>query len=137
MPAESDLHSLYNSDVFRSFIAQLVGEQALFEYADPLSPINVHCAVEGQELNWHFDNSEFSIILLLQAPLAGCEFEYLRDAEKSDMNFSGVQAVIEGKCFWLSLALWCCFVDETLCIALLQCKAREIAFWWFWRIIPS
>jgi len=48
-----------------------VGEQALFEYADPLSSINVHYAGEGQELNWHFDNSEFAITLLLQAPLAG------------------------------------------------------------------
>ncbi|HBM69613.1 MAG TPA: arpA protein, partial [Rhodobacteraceae bacterium] len=74
--------------------------QALFEYADPLSSINVHYAGEGQELNWHFDNSEFAITLLLQAPLAGGEFEYLRDlrdAEKGDMNFSGVQAVVEGK----------------------------------------
>ena len=100
VPAGSGLHCLYNSDVFRSFIAQLVGEQALFEYADPLSSINVHYAGEGQELNWHFDNSEFAITLLLQAPLAGGEFEYLRDlrdAEKGDMNFSGVQAVVEGK----------------------------------------
>jgi len=37
VPAGSGLHSLYNSHVFRGFIAQLVGEQALFEYADPLS----------------------------------------------------------------------------------------------------
>ena len=100
VPAGSGLHSLYNSHVFRGFIAQLVGGQALFEYADPLSSINVHYAGEGQELNWHFDNSEFAITLLLQAPLAGGDFEYLRDlrdAENDDMNFSGVQAVVEGK----------------------------------------
>ena len=60
----------------------------------------MHYAGEGQELNWHFDNSGFAITLLSQASLAGGEFEYmrdLRDAEKGDMNFSGVQAVVEGK----------------------------------------
>ena len=43
----------------------------------------------GKELNWHFDNSEFAITLLLQAPEAGGVFEYvrdLRDAEAGDMN---------------------------------------------------
>ena len=100
VPQNSHLHTVYDADIFRQFIATVVGEKTLYEYADPLSSINVHFASEGQELNWHFDNSEFAITLLLQAPLAGGEFEYLRDlrdAEKGDMNFSGVQAVVEGK----------------------------------------
>ena len=78
----------------------MVGEKTLYEYADPLSSINVHFASEGQELNWHFDNSEFAITLLLQSPKAGGKFEYvknLRCAEQNDMNYAGVEAVLDEK----------------------------------------
>ena len=84
----------------RKFIATIVGEPALYEYADPLSSINVHYADEGQELGWHFDNSEFAITLLLQAPQSGGQFEYvrdLRDAEAGEMNFASVASVLDGE----------------------------------------
>ena len=77
----------------------MVGEDALHEYADPLSSINVHYAGEGQELGWHFDNSAFAVTLLLQAPEDGGAFQYvrdLRDAANGEMNFDGVAAVLDG-----------------------------------------
>jgi predicted 2-oxoglutarate/Fe(II)-dependent dioxygenase YbiX len=92
--------TIYNSAEFQSFIAAVVGEDALYPYADPLSSVNVHYANDGQELNWHFDNSEFAITLLLQSPKAGGDFEYvkdLRDADAGDMNYDGVSAVVEGR----------------------------------------
>jgi predicted 2-oxoglutarate/Fe(II)-dependent dioxygenase YbiX len=92
--------AIYNSAEFQSFIAAVVGENALYPYADPLSSVNVHYANDGQELNWHFDNSEFAITLLLQSPQAGGVFEYvknLRDADAGDMNYDGVSAVVEGR----------------------------------------
>ena len=100
VPQNSHLHTVYNADIFRQFIATVVGEKTLYEYADPLSSINVHFASEGQELNWHFDNSEFAITLLLQSPKAGGKFEYvknLRRAEQNDMNYAGVEAVLDEK----------------------------------------
>jgi hypothetical protein len=60
----------------------------------------VHYADEGQELGWHFDNSEFAITLLLQAPHSGGQFQYvrdLRDATAGEMNFTGVAAVLDGE----------------------------------------
>ena len=60
----------------------------------------MHYADEGQELGWHFDNSEFAITLLLQAPQSGGQFEYvrdLRDAEAGEMNFASVAAVLDGE----------------------------------------
>ena len=60
----------------------------------------MHYAGAGKELNWHFDNSEFAITLLLQAPEAGGVFEYvrdLRDAEAGDMNYAGVEALLDGR----------------------------------------
>ena len=100
VPQKSHLHTVYNADIFRQFIATVVGEKKLYEYADPLSSINVHFASKGQELNWHFDNSEFAITLLLQSPKAGGKFEYVKDlrrAEQNDMNYAGVEAVLNEK----------------------------------------
>jgi hypothetical protein len=100
VPENSPLTMIYNAPEFQSFIASVVGEDALYPYADPLSSINVHYANEGQELNWHFDNSEFAITLLLQSPDAGGVFEYvkdLRNSEAGDMNFEGVSAVVDGR----------------------------------------
>jgi len=63
VPNGSPLKALYNDDDFQSFIAEVVGEEALYPYADPLSAVNIHYAKEGQELGWHFDNSSFAITL--------------------------------------------------------------------------
>jgi hypothetical protein len=100
IPGKSGLRIIYDAPEFRKFIATIVGESALYEYADPLSSINVHYADEGQELGWHFDNSEFAITLLLQAPKSGGQFEYvrdLRDSEAGEVNFDGVAAVLDGE----------------------------------------
>ena len=99
VPAGSGLHTIYDAPSFRRFLAQVVGEAALHEYADPLSSINVHYASEGQELGWHFDNSAFAVTLLLQEPEEGGEFQYvrdLRDADEGEMNFDGVADVLDG-----------------------------------------
>ena len=96
---DSPLRHIYDDPIFRQFIAQVVGVPALYPYADPLSSINIHYAPEGKELGWHFDNSEFAITLLLQAPEAGGEYHYikdLRDSEAGEMNFEGVEAALSG-----------------------------------------
>lgn len=96
--ADSPLRQLYNDALFQRFLCDVLGETALYPYADPLSSINVHYAPDGQELGWHFDNSSFAITLLLQKPRAGGLFQYvknLRDADAGEMNFDGVAAVLD------------------------------------------
>lgn len=96
--AESPLRQLYNDELFKSFLCDVLGETALYPYADPLSSINLHYAPDGQELGWHFDNSSFAITLLVQKPRAGGIFQYvkdLRDADAGEMNFDGVAAVLD------------------------------------------
>lgn len=100
MPQDSALRTLYDSELFRSFLCDVLGEEALYDYADPLSSINLHFAEQGQELGWHFDNSSFSITLMVQPPEAGGQFEYverMRNADAGEMNFDGVGAVLDGK----------------------------------------
>jgi hypothetical protein len=97
--AESPLRVLYDSEIFREFLCSVLDETSLYEYADPLSSINLNYAETGQELGWHFDNSSFSITLMIQKPEKGGIFEYvgdLRDADKGEMNFDGVDEVLNG-----------------------------------------
>jgi len=100
VPASSPLRTLYHDPEVRAFLCTVLGERALFEYADPLSSINIHYAETGQELGWHFDNSSFAITLMIQPAEQGGQFEYVsavRDADCGDMNYDGVGAVLDGR----------------------------------------
>jgi hypothetical protein len=99
IPEDSYLKTIYKSNIFKKFIANLVDEKVLYEYEDPLSSINVHYASEGQELGWHFDNSSFAVTLLLQKPIGGGVFEYFKDvrnSEKADFAFEKVESIVQG-----------------------------------------
>jgi len=98
--AGSSLRTLYNSPLFREFLCDVLRERALFEYADPLSSINIHYASEGHELGWHFDNSSFAITLMIEQPQRGGRFEFIRsirNADDGEMNFDAVAEVLDGK----------------------------------------
>ena len=97
IPSNSPLHRLYNDAQFRLFLCRVLGEEKLYEYADPLSSINLHYADEGQELGWHFDNSSFAITLLIQKPDGGGVFEYVKDVENTNRekkNYDLVEAIL-------------------------------------------
>ena len=101
VPSDSALRALYNSNDFKSFLCNVLGEKALYKYDDNLSSINIHYARDGQELGWHFDNSSFAITLLIQKPEAGGEFEYVRDfrnSKNNDNNYDQVLDLINGQC---------------------------------------
>lgn len=100
IPDESALKALYDSSDFREFLCDVLGETELHEYADDLSSINLHYARDGQELGWHFDNSSFAITLMIQRPIGGGEFEYVRDvrhAASGENNYATVADVLDGK----------------------------------------
>ncbi len=99
IPQQSYLHQLYDNYTFRDFLCDVLGEQQLYEYSDPLSSVNLHYASEGQELGWHYDNSSFAITLMIQAPKAGGVFEYVkdvRDADNNEMNYTFSGEVLDG-----------------------------------------
>ena len=84
IPSRSFLKALYYDPIFQKFLQEVLQVKKLYPYEDPLSSINVHYASEGQELGWHFDNSEFAITLLLQRPEDGGVFEYVPSVRDSD-----------------------------------------------------
>ena len=108
IPPSSMLHTLYDDPSFRNFLCAVLDEAALYEYADPLSSINLHYASTGQELGWHFDNSSFAITLLIEKPMGGGQFEYVkdvRDADAGEMNYELAGRVLDGSVPTQSLAM--------------------------------
>ena len=99
IPADSALRELYYDEAFQKFLCGVLRIDAIYPYADDVSSINVHFADEGRELGWHFDNSSFAITLLIQKPVGGGEFQYVkdvRDADAGDMNFEQTEAILNG-----------------------------------------
>jgi hypothetical protein len=96
----SVLKQIYHHTDFISALCIILGENALFPYADSLSSVNIHYARRGEELNWHFDNSSFAVTLMIQPAISGGAFEYVRDvrdADRDKMGFIHAEAVVDGR----------------------------------------
>jgi hypothetical protein len=97
IPPSTAIWRLYNWDPLTSFIAAATGVERLYRSADPFQALNISVMDEGGCQQWHFDTNEVNITLLLQAPEAGGEFEYvplIRSPENE--NFDAVKRVLDG-----------------------------------------
>lgn len=89
---------LYEWPPFAAFLAATMGKPALYCMDDPIARVNVQTTRVGEALNWHFDRSEFTVTVLLQAPREGGELEYRQNVRSpGDPNFAGVAAVLRGQ----------------------------------------
>ena len=89
------LRRIYEWKGLTGFLAGVMQLPVLHPMADPLACANVMGYYEGEGLNWHFDRSEFTTTLLLQAPGQGGEFQY-RHVLRSDQdpNYEGVARLL-------------------------------------------
>jgi hypothetical protein len=95
---ENALMRLYAWEPFIAFLAACMGKPQLHPMGDPLARVNVMAYSDGQALNWHFDRSEFTTTLLLQAPDRGGAFEYRSDLRSDDdPNYEGVAQLLNGQ----------------------------------------
>ncbi len=94
---DSAVTDIYNWPPLVAFLALTMGKRDLYIMDDPLARINVMAYHAGETLNWHFDRSEFTTTLLLQAPEAGGDFEYRTDLRTAaDPNYDGVAKLLNG-----------------------------------------
>jgi hypothetical protein len=84
IPADNVIRNIYESDEVLSFIRDVLGLHTLYRHADPLAALNLQGFTTGQQLGWHFDRSDFSVTLSLQAASAGGDFEYVRMLRNKD-----------------------------------------------------
>lgn len=92
------VHRIYEYTPLVAFIAHVMEKPQLFVMGDPLARLNVMDYRTGEALNWHFDRSQFTTTLLIQAPEQGGEFEYRSDLRTdTDQNYAGVGRMLCGE----------------------------------------
>jgi hypothetical protein len=98
LPADLPLRVVYESAALTEFVRRVLGKPVLYRSADPLDALEIAVFEPGEELGWHFDNSEFSITLMLQMPDGGGEFQFIQALRSDhDANEQGVLAVLRGE----------------------------------------
>jgi len=96
-PADSPIRRLYEWDELRAFVAAVLGLPEVFPYADPLGALNLAVMGAGDELQWHFDQTDFVVSLALQPAETGGDFEvvpFIRS--EGDERYDAVAAVLAG-----------------------------------------
>jgi len=96
--AGSPLLRLYEWPAFVRFLAATMQMPQLYVMDDAMARVNAMSYHAGQALNWHFDRSEFTTTMLLQAPETGGEFEYRTGLRsEADPNYQGVARLLQGQ----------------------------------------
>jgi hypothetical protein len=76
LPPDFGARRVYESEEVTRFCAAVLGEERLYRSDDPLDGCNMTVYEAGDELGWHFDQSEFSVTLMIQRAERGGDFEY-------------------------------------------------------------
>ena len=93
----SRIGRIYEWQPLIDFLAAAMEKTRLYPMADPLGRLNVMNYRAGERLNWHFDRAEFTITVLLQAPLRGGDFQYRSGLRsEADPNYEGVARLLTG-----------------------------------------
>ncbi len=96
-PPRSPLRRLYEWDPMMEFIAAVLQRGTLYRYADPLGALNLAAMGDGDELQWHFDMTDFVVSLAIQDAEQGGDFlvaPHVRGA--TDECYDRVKAVLDG-----------------------------------------
>jgi hypothetical protein len=97
-PADSILRTLYEADELMAFVAAILGRSPLYRYADPLGALNLAVMEEGDELGWHYDQTDFVVSLAIQPSRAGGEFVSARRIRQpDDERYDEVATVLKGE----------------------------------------
>jgi len=98
VPEGSPTRTLYESDELLGFLGEVLEVDELFRYADPFGALNLSTMRYGDQLAWHFDQTDFVTSIAIAAPERGGAFEVaakVRTAE--DEHYDQVAAVLDGE----------------------------------------
>jgi hypothetical protein len=98
LPEDFGPRRIYASDDVLAFVSVVLKKDVLYRSADPLDGVNMTVYEEGDELGWHFDQSEFSVTLMIQRSETGGDFEYAPNVRTpDDERYDDVRAVLLGE----------------------------------------
>ena len=96
-PSDSIIRRLYEWDPLMEFLAAALGQERLYRYADPLGALNLAVMTDGDQLWWHFDQTDFVVSLALQDAERGGDFEYVpMIRNRDDERYDTVAEVLHG-----------------------------------------
>jgi len=97
VPPSHALRQLFEWDGLMRFVAAALGKERLHRYADPLGALNVAAMKAGDELQWHFDQTDFVVSIALRDAERGGDFEYApRIRSRDDERHDDVRRVLDG-----------------------------------------
>ena len=97
LPLEGVLAQLYQWDGLTEFIGAVLERENSYRSADPLGALSINVFAPGGSHAWHFDESMFTVTLMLQPGDEGGYFEYVPNLRTAaDDNYTGVGRVLDG-----------------------------------------
>ncbi|MGA2837397.1 MAG: 2OG-Fe(II) oxygenase [Acidimicrobiales bacterium] len=97
MPETSALRRLYEWEPLRALVEAILDRGAVHRYADPFGALNLAVMGEGDELQWHFDQTDFVVSLAIQtADDGGCFEVHPRIRSAGDECYDDVAAALAG-----------------------------------------
>ena len=97
IPLSSPLRQLYEFEPLTRFIEAAVNRGHLYPYGDPFGALNLSVMAEGDELQWHYDQTDFVVSLAIQPSDAGGSFDVVPLMRNSnDEHFAAVKALFDG-----------------------------------------
>jgi hypothetical protein len=96
-PLDSPLRRLYEWDPVKDLIEAVLERGRIYRYADPFGALNLAVMGEGDQLQWHFDQTDFVVSLAVQSAEHGGDFEVVpRIRSAQDERYDDVAAVLSG-----------------------------------------
>jgi hypothetical protein len=92
----SPLRQLYEWDPLVELVSAILGRGPLVRYSDPFGALNLAVMGDGDELQWHFDQTDFVVSLAIQTADGGGHFEVaplVRSAD--DERYDDVSEILE------------------------------------------
>ena len=97
IPEDSLLRRIYEWPPLLGLVEAILDRGTLYRYADPFGALNLAVMGEGDELQWHFDQTDFVVSLAIQTAETGGDFEVApRIRTSDDEHYDRVSDVLAG-----------------------------------------
>jgi hypothetical protein len=98
VPADSPLRLLYEWEPLKDLVEAILDRGPLYRYGDPFGALNLAVMGAGDQLQWHFDQTDFVVSLAIQGAEHGGDFEVVpRIREHGDEHYDEVARVLAGR----------------------------------------
>ena len=96
LPQQGALCRLYQWDQLTQFIGKVLGHDTFYRGEDPLGALSINVFEPGGGHSWHFDESHFTVTIMVQPAEQGGVFEYVPNIRTADDdNYEEVGQILD------------------------------------------